>query len=196
MPVLESTLFTAADYRRLTPEWPLGPRYQLVEGELLQMPAPNRFHQEISANLFGIIWSYLRQHPIGIIYASPFDVYLDDRNVFQPDLLYVSDERAAMVLVPEGVRGAPDLAVEILSPSTAAFDRRLKLGIYARNGTGELWLVDPERHVVEVFVPAQDAQQPAYVYGGVDEDAPSALETPRLPGLRITLEEVFASRFG
>lgn len=194
MPVLESTLLTAADYRRLTPEWPLGPRYQLVGGELLPMSAPNRFHQKISGNLYLIIGKYLEQHPIGEIYASPFDVYLDDHNVFQPDLLYISNERAATVLVREGAKGAPDLVIEILSPSTAALDRRRKLAIYGRLGTNELWLVDPERRIVEVFLPGQDAEQPAAVYGA-DENSAAVLETPRLPGLRIALEEVFASRF-
>ena len=116
-------------------------------------------------------------------------MYLDNHNVFQPDLLFVSEERASSVLVREGARGAPDLAIEILSPSTAALDRRRKLGIYARTGTEELWLIDPERQEVEVFELARDVTKPAAVYR-----AGEILETSRLPGLRIALAKVFAMR--
>lgn len=193
MPVLEGVpLLTTEDYQRLTPEWPLGPRYQLVEGELLQMSTPSRFHQEVLSNLHGIIWSYLRQHRVGVVYTSPFDVYLDQYNVFQPDLLYVSRERSDL-LVREGMRGAPDLVMEILSPSTASLDRRRKAAIYARTGAGELWLVEPDAQTIEVYALEQSAEKPAAVYRFA-EDAAAVIETPRLPpGLRIALADIFAS---
>jgi Uma2 family endonuclease len=193
MPAIESALLTASDYRRLTPEFPLGPRYQLVEGELSQMSAPNRFHQEISGNLHLIIGNYLRLHPVGVVYAAPFDVYLDEHNVFQPDLLFVSRERAA-ILVPEGVSGAPDLVVEILSASTAAVDRRQKRHVYARAGAAELWLIEPELRTVELSAFGRDAEHPAAVFGG--GTGKDFFETPLLPGLRIVLAEIFASRLG
>lgn len=187
------TPLTAEDYRQLTPEFgvPGAPRYQLVEGKLLPMPAPNRFHQEVSGNLYGVIWTYLRQHPAGVIYSAPFDVYLDDTNVFQPDLVFISAARAAAVLVPEGARGAPDLVVEILSPSTAQLDRRLKLQVYARAGARELWLVDPILRQVQVYDLARDPERPAAFLEETD-----TLRTPLLPGLDLALTEVFAQRLG
>ena len=192
MPVLEgATLLTTEDYQRLTPEWPLGPRYQLVEGELLQMSAPTRFHQEVLSNLHGIIWNHLRQHRTGIVYMAPFDVYLDKHNVFQPDLLYVSREWAGM-LVREGMRGAPDLVVEVLSPSPGNLDRRRKAAIYARTGASELWLIEPDAKTIEVYALEQSAEKSASVYR-FTEDAGTAIETPHLPpGLRIPLADLFA----
>ncbi len=77
-------LLTVENYKIL-PE--TGPRYQLIEGDLYMAPAPNRYHQDISRNLEYILLDYLEEHPIGKLYDAPFDVYLDDYNVFQPDIL-------------------------------------------------------------------------------------------------------------
>lgn len=192
MSALEHALLTAADYQRMTPEFGMGPRYQLVEGELLQMSAPNRFHQEISINLCLLIGNHIRQNRLGVLYASPFDVYLDDNNVFQPDLVFVSRERAA-VLVPEGIAGAPDLVIEILSPSTAALDRRQKRRGYARVGTGELWLIDPEKRTVELYELRQNAEHPALVLDLAEE---GIIESACFPGLRIALSDIFTTQLG
>jgi Uma2 family endonuclease len=91
----QQVLFTAEDYKNL-PE--TGPRCQLVEGDLIAAPAPNRYHQDISRNLEFILCGYLKEHPIGKVYDAPFDVYLDDHNVFQPDILFVSKERAGILI--------------------------------------------------------------------------------------------------
>ena len=96
---------TAAEYRTL-PE--TGPRYQLVEGDLYMAPAPNRFHQDISRNLTVSLANYLSTHPVGVFYNAPFDVYLTETDVFQPDLLIVLNENRG-VLTDAGVEGAPDL---------------------------------------------------------------------------------------
>src|SRR5215207_10945372 len=85
--VLSMPPLTVEDYR-LLPE--TGPRYQLVEGDFFMAPAPNRYHQDILRNLFGMLFKYLEKHPIGIIYCAPFDVFLDEVNVHQPDLIFVS----------------------------------------------------------------------------------------------------------
>jgi len=113
-------VLTVADYRELG-EGP--PHYQLIEGEIFMSPAPNRFHQVISRNLAFILMRHLDAHPIGEVYLAPFDVYLDDLNAYQPDIVYVSTERKG-ILEDDGAHGAPDLVVEILSPSTARLDKR------------------------------------------------------------------------
>ncbi len=82
-------------------------------------PAPNRFHQEISRKLEFELQSYLKHNPIGKLFHAPFDVYLDQINVFQPDIIIVLNERLG-ILTEEGTDGAPDLVVEILSPKPAA----------------------------------------------------------------------------
>src|SRR5688572_12233993 len=127
MAILESPFLTAADYENL-PE--TGPRYQLIEGCLYMAPAPNRYHQDVSRNLVLILGNYLKQHAIGKIYDAPFDVRLDEFNVFQPDILFVAKERFSL-LTDEGVSGAPDFIVEILSPKTAKLDLVNKKKQYA-----------------------------------------------------------------
>src|SRR5258705_5944565 len=78
---------TVEDYR-LLPE--AGPRYQLIEGDLFMAPAPNRYHQDISANIQLMLAKYLEKHPIGKLYDAPFDVYLDEINAHQPDLVFIA----------------------------------------------------------------------------------------------------------
>jgi Uma2 family endonuclease len=131
---------TVENYK-LLPE--TGPRYQLIQGDLYMAPAPNRFHQEISRNLQFELHSYLKRNPIGKLFNAPFDVYLDEINVFQPDIIIVLKERLG-ILTEEGAQGAPDLVVEILSPKTRRLDLVNKKQEYARAGVKELWIIDPE----------------------------------------------------
>src|ERR1700737_2485476 len=98
---------TVEDYRSL-PE--TGPRYQLIEGDLYMAPAPNRFHQEISRNLQVKLFLYLRDTGAGKIFDAPFDVYLDETNVFQPDLIVVLNNRLG-ILTEGGPGGAPHLGL-------------------------------------------------------------------------------------
>jgi Uma2 family endonuclease len=186
-----SSLLTAEDYRTMTPPEGMGPRYELIEGELIEVFSPNLFHQKILMNLLRLIDHHIQQQALGELYCAPLDVYLDDFNVFQPDIIFISSARAPAVLRPEGVVGAPDLAVEILSPSTEARDRRVKRPVLARSGTRELWLVDPATRRVEVYDLVANPDQPTAAYGESD-----VLQTPLLPGLVIPLREVFAHRFG
>ena len=85
------------------------------------------------------------------MYIAPFDVVLSDTDVVQPDILFVSNERMGIV-TEDNIQGAPDLVIEILSPSTAERDRTFKRSLYARHGVREYWLVDPDARSVEVLV--------------------------------------------
>ena len=173
---------TVEDYRSV-PEG--GPRYELIEGQMIMAPAPNRLHQKISRNLQFLIMRYLEEHPIGAIYNAPFDVELNEFNVFQPDLVYVRLERAS-VFTDQGVTGAPDLVVEVLSPKTLKYDLGPKREVYARSGVSELWVIDPEARKLSIYYLQQDNQNPAYA---VSEDA--FWESALFPGLRLSLREVF-----
>jgi Uma2 family endonuclease len=156
---------TAEDYRAL-PEG--GQQYQLIEGDLYMSPAPNRFHQDISRNIGLIIGNYLVAHPIGKVYNAPFDVYLNNDNVFQPDFVFVARQNYG-VLTDAGVEGIPDLVIEILSPGTAKLDRNLKQRVYAQCGVKEMWLVDPDVTTVAVYYLQQNPTQPAAVYSTADQ---------------------------
>src|SRR5687767_11781314 len=106
---------TAHDYREL-PDAP--PYYQLIEGELYMSPSPSFFHQHIITNLARLFLRYLDEKDIGKIFFAPLDTFLTDLNVYQPDVSFVSNARKS-ILKADGIDGAPDFVIEILSPRTA-----------------------------------------------------------------------------
>lgn len=176
-----SLVMTVADFRELG-EGP--PHYQLIEGEIFMSPAPNRYHQVIARNLEFILMRYLAKHPCGELYHAPFDVYLDDLNAYQPDIVFVGDERK-QILEDDGAHGAPDLVVEILSPSTARLEKR-KRANFAKHGTREFWLVDPVLMQIQRFDFARDPAKPVQL---IDEG--ESFETPLFPGLTLSTTEIF-----
>ncbi|OGF53808.1 MAG: hypothetical protein A2Z21_01030 [Candidatus Fraserbacteria bacterium RBG_16_55_9] len=103
----------------------------------------------------------------------------------QPDILYISNERRT-IIHEEEIRGAPDLIVEILSPSTVGYDRTYKRTLYARHGVKEYWLVDPEEETIEVLTLGKRGYRQAALYR-----ENQTLESPLLAGLTISLGEVF-----
>jgi Uma2 family endonuclease len=175
---------TVEHYRNL-PE--TGPRYQLIDGDLYMAPAPNRFHQDISRNLEFILLQYLAENPIGVLYHAPFDVYLTETDVFQPDIIVVLNANR-MILTEAGAEGAPDLVVEILSPKTRRLDLENKKRTYARLGVAELWIIDPEPRELKRHVFALDRENAVQVL-----TAKQCATTPLLPGLKVELSEVFRS---
>jgi Uma2 family endonuclease len=173
---------TVAEYKNL-PE--TGPRYQLIEGDLYMAPAPNRFHQDISRNLQGALDRYLELNPVGILYDAPFDVYLTETDVFQPDLLVVRHENRS-ILTEAGAEGAPDLIVEILSPKTRQLDAVNKKRIYARLGVKELWIIDPDAETVNIYRFEEDASEPVQVLRAGEN-----LSTTLLPGFDLAVTAIF-----
>lgn len=149
-------LYTYADY--LT--WQVQERLELIKGRLFKMsPAPLRYHQELSSALHREFSSYLKRKPCKVFHA-PFDVRLPksqielrDKQIYtvvQPDIVVVCDHAK---LDRKGCLGAPDLIVEILSPSTAAKDVKDKFVLYEEAGVQEYWIVHPEEAILEVFRP-------------------------------------------
>jgi Uma2 family endonuclease len=174
---------TVADYKVL-PE--TGPQYQLVEGSLHMAPAPSRFHQDISRNIQVLIANWIEAGGGGKIYTAPFDVYLDETNVFQPDHVYISEQNIG-ILTDAGAEGAPDLIVEILSPSTRNIDLGPKKKVFARHGVREMWIIDPEpKTIAQYFLPV-DAEKPARIFSESD-----SFTSEILPGLTIEGPKVFA----
>jgi Uma2 family endonuclease len=173
---------TVAEYKNL-PE--TGPRYQLIEGDLYMAPAPNRFHQDISRNIQGALDRYLEANPIGILYNAPFDVYLTETDVFQPDLIVVLNASRS-ILTDAGAEGAPEFVVEILSPKTRKLDLVNKKRVYARLGVKELWIIDPEPGIIEIYRFEQSEAEPiAKLYPS------DTLTTPQLPGFSMPAAAVF-----
>jgi Uma2 family endonuclease len=168
-----------------------GQRHELIDGEHYVTPSPNLRHQRIAASLHLTIGIFLKAHPVGEVFFAPLDVVISDSDVVEPDLLYVSRERAADVLVPEHIRGAPDLVIEIASRGTRKRDETIKRALYERAGVREYWVVDPEIDVVRVYRRAGEAfDRPVELRC----DAGDILTTTLMPGLELRLEEIFSSQ--
>ena len=128
-----------------------GNRYEAIEGALYMTPAPSVRHQTISLRLVLELSRFLVEPGHGRLWYAPIGVHFPaTQEGVQPDILFVSDERRAIV-APDELKGAPDLVVEILSPSTATRDRDLKRRLYQRQGVAEYWIVDPDADAVDVW---------------------------------------------
>jgi Uma2 family endonuclease len=166
-----------------------GKRHEIIDGEHYVTPSPNTKHQAVSANLMARLWIYLRDHPGGWVFAAPFDVIFSDVDIVEPDLIYISRDRAG-VLTGQHVRGAPDLVVEILSPSTRKTDEITKRKRYERFGVVEYWVLDPERNAIKVYRRVDDRFVRVVE---LSAEAGDTLTTPLLPEFSVTLAEIFAS---
>ena len=165
-----------------------GMRHELIDGEHYVAPSPNRKHQVVLGNLHLIIGNWLRGHRIGRVMLSPFDVVFTTFDVVEPDLLYVSNERAAQVMTSRNVQGVPELVVEIVYPSTRKRDETIKRHLYERSGVSEYWFVDPELDVVRVYRSGgKGFEHPVEL----SREAGDVLSTSLLPGLDLPLARIF-----
>lgn len=175
---------TVADFMALG-EGP--PFAELINGEIIMAPSPFRNHQSAVQRIYQSLQNHLDSHPVGECYLAPFDVHFDDSNVLCPDLSFFSNERLH-VLSERGAEGAPDLVVEVLSPSTARRDRKEKREIYTQFGVRELWLVNTDLETIEVFDLVKQADQPIAV---LENGTHPSITTPILPEFTLVLADVF-----
>jgi Uma2 family endonuclease len=145
--ITKTTGLTYADLQDFPDD---GNRYEIIDGVLYVSPSPSEGHQRASGGLHEQVAPHVRRRGLGRVYAAPFDVKFSDGAVVQPDLMFVGRERLDIIR-PDHVAGAPDLIVEILSPSTRAADLRVKWDAYARHGVPYYWLVDPVAETVEAY---------------------------------------------
>jgi Uma2 family endonuclease len=174
---------TIREYRLLPED---GRRWELVEGDFVMTPAPSTTHQKVSRMLQYQLVTQLELTGLADVINAPVDVVFDELNVVQPDLVVVSRARAS-IITERAVEGPPDIAVEILSPSSGDRDRYLKRGLYARFGVREYWIVDPTRGFVEAYRLVEDGYQLRERY-----DRASMLRCPDFPTLDVKLLAVFA----
>jgi len=127
-----------------------GIRKEIIEGELFMSPAPSIKHQSILRNLFRILDKFIMENDLGEVFFAPCDVIFSNINIFQPDLLFIS-KMNYQILTTLNIQGAPDLIIEILSPSTIDNDRVFKKLVYQKFGVKEYWIVDPQEEIIEVW---------------------------------------------
>jgi Uma2 family endonuclease len=174
-------LLTYADYAALPDD---GHRYQLLEGELVMTPSPSAWHQAVSREIFVGLVQFVRLHGLGDVFSAPLDVTLSDRNVLQPDILFISKERTG-ILQGGRVLGAPDLCVEILSPGTERIDRVRKLELYARFDVTYYWIIDLEARTIEEYVLSGDVYRVRSITGYDEPFRPAVF-----PGFEFRLSVV------
>ena len=174
------TKFTYADYLDL----PGDERYEIHDGELILVASPSTPHQIVNKRLFAQMLE-VEASGLGQVFFAPLDIVFSDTEVVQPDLMFISSERAE-IITHANIQDAPDLVVEILSPSTASRDWNYKQGLYAKYGVKELWMVDPESALLWRLMLRGDAFEIAGVYG-----AGESFDSPTLGGFTIDLSKVF-----
>lgn len=186
----ETQHFTLADALA----WDEQDRAELIDGQAVMMAPPSRVHQEISGELHRQIANYLEGKTCRI-YPAPFAVRLFEKSgdspedvdtMVEPDLSVICDSDK---LDDTGCKGAPDMVIEILSPSTQRHDRLTKYNLYQRAGVGEYWIVDPESQTVQVYVLHDGAYQVVEVYTHEDIAKVNTLE-----GCFVELSKVFNKR--
>lgn len=187
MPLPAEKRYTYAD--ALT--WDESERIELIYGDAVMMAPPTRVHQEIVSNLLLLIGTYLKGKHCRV-YPAPFGVRLFERDgdapynvdtLVEPDLTVVCDRNK---LDDAGCKGAPDLIIEILSPSTQRHDRLTKFNLYQRAGVLEYWIVDPASQSVSVYTLEEGAYHAAAVY-----TAGSSVPVGVLEDCSIDLSTVF-----
>src|SRR6266567_6604628 len=175
MPGPEQGSWTYDDYAALPDD---GHRYEIVNGVLVMAPSPNGSHQDAVLRIAHYLLSHVEFAGLGKVRLAPFDVQLTPKEVFQPDVLVVLSAHLERVLEKKVV-GAPDLAVEVASPSTALYDRVTKYEKYAHAGVQEYWIANIEAKTIQVLVLESDEYRSLGIFRG-EQTLPSRI-VPELP---------------
>jgi len=164
-----------------------GNRHELIDGEHFMTPSPTTKHQRISQRLSLALGNFLKTNNLGELFVAPCDVFLSDLDVVQPDLLFISATRKG-IITEKNIQGGPDLVVEILSESTRKTDEIIKRKLYDQYDTKEYWILDPDLETVKIHRKDTETFQPPIHLSHENQDR---LSTPLLPGLEISLTDLF-----
>lgn len=172
-------MFSWNDYKK----WPEDERWQIIDGQAYCMTAaPNIKHQKVTGNLYASIRERLKGKPC-TTFIAPTDVVFDDYNIVQPDVLVVCDKSR---ITDANIQGAPDLVIEVISPSNSFMDKKQKLELYERFAVPEYLLVDPVGDLVERYFLVDGKYGRAEIFPWNEE-----LQLLSLPGMQISLWEIF-----
>jgi Uma2 family endonuclease len=160
-----------------------GKRHEIIGGEHVVSAAPFVRHQDLVVRLTLYLGGFVREHRLGRLLIAPTDVVLSPHDILQPDLLFVSNERAS-IITEKNIQGAPDLVIEILSKDTRCMDEVVKRQTYKGLGVCEYWVFDPYQKAARIRQWGRPRREVLLSAGDV-------LTTPLLPGLEIPLAEIF-----
>jgi Uma2 family endonuclease len=179
MPV--DTRLTYDDFCQLPDD---GKRYEIIDGELFVTPSPRILHQIVVSQLTSELLTYTKREGLGRALVAPVDVILSEFDVVEPDIVYISKQRAS-VMTEKNLQGAPDLAIEVLSESTEKRDRTFKLKLYGKFGVDEYWIIDPYGPSAEIYRRGEEGLTLVAKLSATD-----ALTSPMFPGLSLPLSRL------
>ena len=160
---------------------------ELIDGELIVSPAPVPGHQSTVVTLTLVIGNFLKSYPLGELQVSPSDLHLDEHNVVQPDLYFVAKTNTNCRIGEHGYwQGAPDLCIEIVSPSSTRRDRLTKFNLYQKHGVREYWLVESQGRYIEVYILEDGKFQRQGAY-----DETQSFTSLVLPDLTVNVAQIF-----
>lgn len=172
--------FTYEDLEKMPDD---GRRYELLNGEIVMSPSPSWAHQELVFRLAALLRAFVQDRAGGVVLLAPFEIRLPGPSALQPDVLAFSAERRHLMRRNHAV-GAPDLVVEVLSPSTRDRDEGEKLAIYLAAGVHEYWLVDPEAGALRALALDGARARPLPVDG-------NRVASAAFPGLTVDVSGLF-----
>ncbi|MFN0072237.1 MAG: Uma2 family endonuclease [Chloroflexota bacterium] len=162
-----------------------GNRYEVIDGELYVSPPPSFDHQLAVSELFLQLGVHIKSHRLGTLLPAPLGVILGVGAGVQPDLVYISQQRSNIIM-PRGIEGAPDLVIEVLSPSTMNRDRGVKMTQFAQAGIPHYWIVDPRSHRLEAYQLTDEGYSLVVNLGAADVFLPVLF-----PGFELKLSELW-----
>ncbi len=174
--------WTYDDYAALPND---GHRFEIVNGVLVMAPAPSPEHQSIVGEIFAYLREHIKLAGLGRVLMAPIDMDLGPKNIYQPDVVVVLNAHLDRIAAKKIV-GAPDLVVEIASPSTAAHDRLTKYEKYAQAGITEYWIVKPTTHTIEVMILEHGEYRSRGIFSGQ-----ASLPSQIVPDLPVPVEQFF-----
>lgn len=173
--------FTYEDYIHM----PEGKRYEIVEGELYMVPSPTTMHQRVSRELEEMLSKFVKDKGLGEVFDAPIDVVFSETDIVQPDIIFISNKNKGIIR-EENIAGAPDLIIEILSPSSENRDRVIKKKLYTKNRVREYWLVDPQKRIIEALILGKNGYETLKVFSDSE-----ILISRLIEGLQIPIDKVF-----
>jgi len=178
--ISEEQEYTAEHYALLPENAPL----ELLNGKLIFMPSPKTNHQRVSMRLIRFLDRYIADNNLGELFHAPYDVHFDDENIMQPDLLYVSISRKA--IIEDYIKGAPDFVVEVLSPGNTKAEMESKMELYGKYDVLEYWIVKPKELSVEVY---HNQEQTMHLHqeAGMDD----TIKSVAIEGFELEVKRIF-----
>ncbi len=183
-PFVPTKRWTYTDYLTL----PDDKRYEIINGELIAMSAPSTDHQNASLNVLLRLAQLVRMNKSGQVFHAPIDVILSDENTIQPDIVFIAEANRS-IIAPHGIVGAPDLIVEIISPSSIQRDRNTKMALYQKFGVKEYWIIDPAWQAIEVYALTDGAYE---LFASQVGPGKPAVPSKLLEGFSIKVEDVLS----